>query len=129
MRDELVTDLRTHGRTLEENPFNVGCLRELQAGTERFMYSEDSFSRFISYFVFELIDSLLFNLVGDVGYSKTTDSLRRDFFRDTGFLLVQLASFVEAKRKKESFEACEKLVFSYLTLIESINQIPSQKLK
>lgn len=127
MRDGLVRLLEVTGQGLREDPYDTHLLRNLQDSARELLHSADSLVKFLCFFLFELVDDVFFNVVGDVGYSKEADGLRRHFFCTTGSSLVQLALCVKTGNREECFKACEKLVLHCLELIEATNKASSQK--
>ena len=99
-------------------------LRKFQGEIEAFQYNQSSAAniRFLSFFLFSLIEDFYYNLTGDFPYQKSNYNIRDNIYKNIGQGLKEFAENLESDDLALWYKSCVKIVDTYLNGIAELNK-------
>lgn len=85
--------------------------------------SSDANIRFLSFFLFNLIEDFYYNLTGDFPYQKDNYNIRDNIYENIGQGLKELAGNLESRDFALWYKSYVKIVDAYLNGIEDLSKV------
>ena len=100
-------------------------LRELSNYcARRLLEADNSFERFLCFYLYSLIDSIFSNLGGDTPYDEQLQQVREKFYAKLSHFLLELGNAIVAEDKNSTIDYLISSVDEYINNIVLLNRSP-----
>ena len=124
LSDRIIKTAQELKEQLEKNPQhpNATSLRELgHYCTERFLESQSSTERFLSFFLSSFIDSFFSNLLGDTPYDEELQHAKVSICNKLYETLIILGGEIKKENKVGILDCLSEIVSYYVDKINHLN--------